>query len=156
MTIGRILRDGEGEAYDATWVFKHGARTGGPFDFMIGRLAYLAGPPLHIHREQHDTFYVLEGLLTFQLDDEVFDLGPGDFASAPPGTPHTFDNTRPDQAPVKVCNVMTPGGFDHFVVDLQDMGDFGHDPVAFAAAAEAHGIIMVGPTLGERLGLRKR
>jgi quercetin dioxygenase-like cupin family protein len=153
MTRGRILREGEGESYDDTWVFKHGARTGGPFDFMIGRLGYLTGPPLHIHRQQHDTFYVLEGVLTFQLDDEVFELGPGDFAFAPPGVPHTFDNTRQNQPPVKVCNIMTPGGFDHFVVELQDLGEPSSDTAVFTTAAEAHGIVMVGPTLGEKLGL---
>jgi quercetin dioxygenase-like cupin family protein len=153
---GRVVRSGEGDTYDATWIFKHGARTEGPFDFMIGSLEYLTGPPLHVHRDQHDTFYVLEGLLTFQLGDEVFELGPGDFASAPPGVPHTFDNTREDQAPVKVCNILTPGGFDNFAVKLAELGPARDDPAEFARTAEAYGITMVGPTLGEKLGLVRR
>jgi quercetin dioxygenase-like cupin family protein len=153
MTKGHVVRSGEGEVYDPTWIFKHGARTGGPFDFMIGSLGYLTGPPLHVHREQHDSFYVLDGVLTFQLEDEVLELGPGDFVSAPPGVAHTFDNTRKDQPPVKVCNIMTPGGFDHFMVKLDELGPASQAPAVFAATAEAFGIIMVGPTLGERLGL---
>ncbi len=153
MTKGHVVRSGEGEAYDSTWLVKHGARTGGPFDFMIGALAYGAGPPLHVHREQHDTFYVLEGVLTFQLGDEVLELGPGDFVSAPPGVAHTFDNTRPDQPPVKVCNILTPGGFDNFMVKLGELGATSQDPAVFAATAETFGIVMVGPTLAEKLRL---
>ena len=153
MSEGRVVRSGEGEAYDAAWIFKHGSRTDGPFDFMIGSLNYLTGPPLHVHCEQHDTFYVLEGVLTFQLGEEVLELRPGDFVSAPPGVPHTFDNTKKDQPPVKVCNILTPGGFDQFMVKLGELGAASENPAVFAAAAETFGIIMVGPTLAEKLGL---
>jgi hypothetical protein len=48
---------------------------------------------------------------------------------------------------------MTPGGFDHFMVKLDELGPASQAPAVFAATAEAFGIIMVGPTLGERLGL---
>ena len=58
MADARVVRGSEGEVYDPTWVFKHGSRTGAPFDFLIGKVAYLTGPPLHVHREQLDTFYV--------------------------------------------------------------------------------------------------
>ena len=153
MTMGHLVRSGEGETFDATGVFKHGARTGGPFDFMIGSLGYRTGPPLHMHSDQHDSFYVLEGVLTFQLGDEVLELGPGDFVSAPPGVPHTFDNTRKDQPPVKVCNILTPGGFDHFMVKLGELGAASEDPAIFAATAAGFGITMVGPTLADKLGL---
>jgi quercetin dioxygenase-like cupin family protein len=87
-----------------------------PFDFSIGKLAYLTGPPLHVHCEQHDTFYLLEGVLRVQVGDEMIELMPGDFASVPPGIAHTFDNIRKDQPPVKVCNLMTPGGLTKAVV----------------------------------------
>ena len=51
-------------------------------------------------------------MLAVQVGDDVFDLGPGDFATVPPGVPHTFGNIRNDQPPVKVCNLMTPGGLE--------------------------------------------
>jgi quercetin dioxygenase-like cupin family protein len=80
------------------------ARTGAPFDFIIGNVPYLSGPPLHIHSAQHDTFVVLEGILTVQIGEDVLDLMPGDFASIPPGVAHTFDNIKKDPPPVKICN----------------------------------------------------
>ena len=155
MADARVVRGSEGEVYDPTWVFKHGSRTGAPFDFLIGKVAYLTGPPLHVHREQHDTFYVLEGVLRVQVGDEMLDLNPGDFASVPPGIPHTFDNIRKDQPPVKVCNLMTPGGLDGFFARLNELDPTGTDPAAFATAAEKCGITIVGPTIRDKLGLAK-
>lgn len=155
MANARVVRGSEGEVYDPTWVFKHGSRTGAPFDFLIGNVAYLTGPPLHVHREQHDTFYVLEGVLKVQIGDEMLDLMPGDFASVPPGVAHTFDNIRKDQPPVKVCNLMTPGGLDAMFVTLNELGAMDYDPAQFAAAGEKHGVTMVGPTIRDKLGLAK-
>ncbi len=120
---------------------------------MVGNIAYLTGPPLHVHREQDDTFFVLEGVLTVQVGDEVFDLGPGDFATVPPGVPHTFDNTQKDQPPVKVCNLMTPGGLDELFRDMTSMGEAARDPATRADLMAKHGVTMVGPTLSVKMGL---
>ena len=49
------------------------------------------GPPLH-HHDFDETFYVLEGELTFQLEDEVFTRKAGELAFAPRNVPHTFAN----------------------------------------------------------------
>jgi quercetin dioxygenase-like cupin family protein len=155
MADARVVRDSEGEVYEPTWVFKHGSRTGAPFDFLIGNVAYLTGPPLHMHREQHDTFYVLDGVLKVQVGDEMFDLMPGDFASVPPSVAHTFENIRKDQPPVKVCNLMTPSGLDGFFVRLTELDPMGKDPVLFARAAEEFGITIAGPTIRDKLGLAK-
>jgi quercetin dioxygenase-like cupin family protein len=153
MQEARVVRGSGGETYGPKIVFKHGSRTGAPFDFMIANVPYLSGPPLHVHAEQHDTFYVLDGILTMQIGEEVLDLMPGDFASVPPGVAHTFDNIRKDQSPVKICNVMTPGGLDRFIVALNELGP--HDPAQFAATAEKHGSTVVGSNLGTKLGLTK-
>lgn len=155
MANARVVRGSEGEVYEPTWVFKHGSRTGALFDFLIGNVAYLTGPPLHVHREQHDTFYVLDGVLAIQVGDELLDLMPGDFASVPPGIAHTFDNIRKDQPPVKACNLMTPGGLDEFFVTFNELGPAAQDPAKFAAACEKCGVTIVGPTIGDKLGLAK-
>lgn len=144
-----IVRSGEGLAVDGVgWDFKAvGDQTGGRFDFMVGPVEYLSGPPLHVHAEQDDTFYVLEGVLAVQVGDEVFDVGPGDFATVPPGVPHTFDNIRPDQGPVKTINLMTPGGLHAFFAERAEGTASGPQ------LAEKYGMEVVGPTLGEKLGL---
>ena len=77
---------------------------------MVKDIGYLAGLLPHGHSDQDDTLFALEGVLAARIDDEVVDLGPGDFATVPPGVRHTFDNIRKDQPSVRVCNLMTPGG----------------------------------------------
>jgi mannose-6-phosphate isomerase-like protein (cupin superfamily) len=68
------------------------------------------GPELHAHGAEDDSFYVLEGELTFTADDEEVVAGPGTFVLVPPGVPHTFAN-RGD-AVVRMVNVHAPAGFD--------------------------------------------
>ncbi|WP_332773336.1 cupin domain-containing protein [Phenylobacterium sp.] len=150
MADGRIVRRGEGDSYgqSSPWLFKQGSLTGGRFDFLVGEIAYLSGPPLHVHRDQDDTFYVVEGILTVQVGEDVIDLAAGDFASVPLGVPHTFDNIYPDQPAVRVCNLMTPGGLDELFRDqalsLGKLPDH---------LREKHGVTVVGPSLGAKLGL---
>jgi mannose-6-phosphate isomerase-like protein (cupin superfamily) len=153
MRQARIVRRGEGETYQNYWKFKEGSLTGGRYDFMVGDIPYLSGPPLHVHDEQDDTFFVLDGVLTVQVGDELYELGPGDFATVPPGIPHTFDNVKKDQPPVKVCNLMTPGGIDAQFRDYAALGPGAHDPAKIAALRKKHGVKAVGPTLGVKLGL---
>ena len=50
-------------------------------------------PPLH-HHDFDETFYVLEGELSFQLEDDVFTRRAGELAFAPRGVPHTYANRK--------------------------------------------------------------
>jgi quercetin dioxygenase-like cupin family protein len=49
-----------------------------------------AAPPLHIHRDADETWYVIDGELTVFVGDERIDAGPGDFVFGPMGVPHAF------------------------------------------------------------------
>jgi mannose-6-phosphate isomerase-like protein (cupin superfamily) len=69
------------------------------------------GPPLH-HHEFDETFYVIEGELTFQLRDELFRVAAGELAFAPRGVPHTFANLS--GAPARQLIVCTPAGFERY------------------------------------------
>jgi mannose-6-phosphate isomerase-like protein (cupin superfamily) len=68
------------------------------------------GPGTHAHADEDDSFYVLEGELTFTVDGEEIVGGPGTFVLVPPGVPHDFAN-RGDAA-VRMVNVHAPAGFD--------------------------------------------
>ncbi len=110
------------------------------------------GPPLHVHTTQEDTFYVLDGVLTVQLGDDIVELGPGDFGTAPPGVPHSFTNARADRA-CRAVNLMTPGiGFDRYIGQIDKVAATGdHD--ALERLHAQYGLTVVGPSLAERLGL---
>jgi mannose-6-phosphate isomerase-like protein (cupin superfamily) len=65
-------------------------------------------------------FFVLEGTLTLQVEDEELAAGPGTFVCVPPGTPHRFANTS--DAPVRMLNLNTPGGFEGYMRELAEAG----------------------------------
>lgn len=149
-----VVRSDEGRSYkQGPALFKAaGDETGGRFDFFEMEIEYLTGPPLHYHFVQDDTFYVLEGVLAVQFDDEVVELGPGDFCSVPPGIPHTFDNIRRDQPPVKVINLMTPAGYEGLFAANENL-DEDADPAAREQINVDHEVTYVGPPLKVKLGL---
>src|ERR1700753_1938086 len=74
------------------------------------------GPPLHVHDRLHDMFYVLEGLLTVELDGARRELAPGSFVCVPPGVAHTFSN--PGAEPVRFLNFNTPAGWEIYMREL--------------------------------------
>ncbi|TPG37282.1 cupin domain-containing protein [Mycolicibacterium hodleri] len=66
--------------------------------------------PPHVHNEEEEAFFVLEGDLTFLLDDEEIFAPPGTYVYIAPGTLHGF---RCDSEVGRVFNTLIPGGFDH-------------------------------------------
>lgn len=155
MPEARIIRGQDGDVAEGggiPWVFKAGGRQGDKFDFLVGEVPYMSGPPLHVHRHQIDTFYILESVLALQVEDEVVELGPGDYASVPAGVRHTFDNLSPDQPPVKAVNLMVPGGLDLFFEQLHALGE---EPAEdeLNRVGRANGVNFVGPPLRVKLGL---
>ena len=70
-----------------------------------------ARPPLHAH-DFDESFYVLEGELTFQLREEIVTRRAGELAFAPRNVPHTYANLS--GAPARVLLVITPAGFERY------------------------------------------
>jgi mannose-6-phosphate isomerase-like protein (cupin superfamily) len=48
--------------------------------------------PLHLHRDEDEAWYVLEGRLGFRLGSEEVEAGSGEGVLAPAGTPHSYWN----------------------------------------------------------------
>ena len=46
--------------------------------------------PLHQHRQSHEAWFVLEGVLSLDLAGKVYTLTPGCYVNIPGGTPHGF------------------------------------------------------------------
>ena len=86
-----------------------------------------AGPPPHIHYEQEEAFYVLEGTFSFQSGDETIKTEPGSFILVPRGTVHTFRNTGAGTGRVLLTNTL-PGAHERFFrevgVPVNDIASF--------------------------------
>jgi quercetin dioxygenase-like cupin family protein len=103
-----------------------------------------ARPPQH-HHDFDETFYVMEGELTFRLRDDVFTRGAGELAFAPRGVPHTYANLS--GKPARVLLVITPAGFERYF-DRIAARITGREPPPEAAGPIPE-IVTVGPPLGE-------
>ncbi|HEY2200466.1 MAG TPA: cupin domain-containing protein, partial [Solirubrobacteraceae bacterium] len=73
------------------------------------------GPPLH-HHDFDEAFYVLEGQLTFQLDETFTNAGRGELIFAARGERHTLANLSPTTA--RYLNICTSGAFTHYFEEL--------------------------------------
>ena len=114
-------------------------------------------PPLHVHRCDDETFYVLEGELTLFVAGERTVLGSGQAALAPRDVPHAY-RVESDEAHWLV--ITTPAGFDAFVrevaapapADVLPPAGRPFDPAVLGRAAAEAGIEILGApaTLPER------
>jgi len=90
------------------------ARTADTPRFTLGIIEIAPGRELeaHVHGDEDDAFYILEGEMTFFFGDEDEEAvaPPGTFVLAPPGVRHGFRNPGP--GPVRMLNVHAPAGFD--------------------------------------------
>ena len=101
-------------------------------------------PSLH-HHDFDETFYVIEGELTFQLGDDVVKRRAGELAFAPRGVPHTYANLS--GAPARVLLVITPAGFERYF-DRIAARITGTEPPPEASGPIPE-VVTVGPPLGE-------
>ena len=49
-----------------------------------------SAPPLHVHDDLDDTWYILEGQMVVRCGEEVLVVGAGHWVSMPRGVPHSF------------------------------------------------------------------
>ncbi|SMC23404.1 Mannose-6-phosphate isomerase, cupin superfamily [Andreprevotia lacus DSM 23236] len=75
-----------------------------------------AGPGAHVHDSNDDIFYVLAGTITFLVDEQEIDAGPGSFIRVPAGIVHDFCNRSGQQA--GMLNIYIPGGFETDMPDI--------------------------------------
>lgn len=83
-----------------------GAEKGGLGVFELTVPAGANVPPPHSHTDNEECVYVLSGVLRYSVDNEIRDLGPGEWMSTPRGAVHQFSNPGTEAARALV--MMTP------------------------------------------------
>jgi mannose-6-phosphate isomerase-like protein (cupin superfamily) len=98
------------------------------------------GPFLHKH-DFDEAFYVLEGELTFQVEDAVITKRAGELAFAPRGVAHTLANHS--DAPARYVLVCTPAGFERYFARMNE------NPPEWALQEIPFEVERVGPQIGQ-------
>jgi len=110
-----------------------------------------SGPPLHIHNNADETFYVIDGELLVFVGDERIEAGPGDFVFGPRGVAHAYV-ARSEQA--EFLATFAPASMDRFFEELGGVPVVSGepapaasypDPEEFARGAAKWGVEIVGP-----------
>jgi quercetin dioxygenase-like cupin family protein len=74
-----------------------------------------AAPPLHIHHDADETFFVLDGEVTIFVGDERYECVSGDFVLGPKRVPHAF-LVQSEWAEILVT--FSPAGIDEFFAEV--------------------------------------
>jgi mannose-6-phosphate isomerase-like protein (cupin superfamily) len=131
---GERLSFGEG-----TVIVRASAETTGGAFAVLEEVPPLLDTPKHVHANEDEMFYVLEGEHIVECGEEEFRLGPGDLVFLPRGVPHSQRRVVPGEGRFLV--LISPPGFEGFFRELaaaERDGTLG--PEAYASASEKYGI----------------
>jgi quercetin dioxygenase-like cupin family protein len=111
------------------------------FEFDVPAAARV--PIAHSHDAYEETIYGLEGVLTWTVDGEQTEVGPGEVLCIPRGVVHRFDNDH--EVGAKMLAIITPGilSFDYFremAEVIKAATDGPPDPAALAEVMRRHGL----------------
>jgi quercetin dioxygenase-like cupin family protein len=117
-----VRQDGEGEqlwfAGGGVFTMKaSAAETGGAFSLFEDDVVRGKATPLHVHPNEDETIYVLEGELLVDTDGEQQTVGAGGLLVAPRGVPHAFLVTSET---ARLLCVQTPGTGEGFYREASD------------------------------------
>lgn len=105
----------------STFYFKvTGAETGGRLFLMEHQqMKAGGGPNLHLHWNQDEWFYVMEGEVAFQVGEQQLHLRAGESVLAPRRVPHTFAAVGPE--PGRMLIGFSPAGMmEQYFIDKGD------------------------------------
>ena len=142
-----VLGPGEGRSIDLgnfeMSLKATGEETGGAFVLLEATEPPDFGPPLHIHHDAAEAFYVLEGEYRIFIDDETYACPAGSFVFIPAGIKHGF---RVGDVPSRKLNLYTPAAMVGYFEGLSAaIKSGGADPDLLDEIARLHGMEVLGP-----------
>ena len=141
-----VLGPGEGRPIDlGNFVMSlkvSGDETGGAFSLLEAAEPADFGPPMHIHHDCGEAFFVLDGAYRIFVEADEFDCPAGSFIYIPSGLRHGF---RVGPLPSRKLNLYTPaamvGYFDELSAAIRSRDA---DPGRLDEIALVYGMEVVG------------
>jgi mannose-6-phosphate isomerase-like protein (cupin superfamily) len=142
-----VLGPGEGRSIDlgnfAMSVKATGAETGAAFTLLEAAEPPGFGPPMHIHHDAAEAFYVLAGEYLIFIEDREFTCPAGSFIYIPVGLRHGF---RVGRVPSRKLNLYSPAAMIGYFDELSAaIASEQADSQVLDAMARQHGMEVVGP-----------
>lgn len=134
-----VIAPGEGDLVDLRGLgvqFKiEAAQTGGRFSVVEHPIEPRRLIPPHLHRNEDEYSFVIEGVVGARIGDEIVEGGPGTYIVKPRNVPHTFWN--PTDQPTRLLEIISPAGFENYFRELGQLmktGTFKQETRAVVAA----------------------
>jgi mannose-6-phosphate isomerase-like protein (cupin superfamily) len=103
------------------------------------------GPARHLHHEQEEWFYVVEGVYVIEVGEERYELGPGDSLLAPRKVAHVWAHVG--EGTGRLIGALQPAGqIEAFFDELAKVGS-SPEREELSRAFSSHGMELVGPPL---------
>jgi quercetin dioxygenase-like cupin family protein len=142
-----VLRPGDGRSIDLgnfeMSLKATGEDTAGAFALLEAAEPPEFGPPLHVHRDAAEAFYILEGEYHLFLGEQAHLCPAGSFIFIPAGVRHGF---RVGALPGRKLNLYTPAAMVGYFDELSSAirrGDA--DAAGLDDIARRHGMEVLGP-----------
>jgi quercetin dioxygenase-like cupin family protein len=144
---GFVLGPGEGRSIDLgnfrMSVKATAAETGSAFTLLEAAEPPGFGPPMHIHHDAAEAFYVLDGEYLLFIEDGEFTCPAGSFIYIPSGLRHGF---RVGAVPSRKLNLYSPAAMIGYFDELSASMTSGvPDEAELDAIARGYGMEVVGP-----------
>ena len=123
-----------------------GEQTAGAYCLAEATVPPGGGPPPHYHTREEESFYVLEGEITFTVDGQTVIGTPGTFVQIPRNTPHAFRNASDKRA--RTLILCAPAGFDKFMAQFATELPSSDAPPVPPSPEEIEKLIRVVPEYG--------
>jgi quercetin dioxygenase-like cupin family protein len=92
------------------------AETNGQFSLIEQVSPAGFATPLHVHHGEDEAMYILEGVFTFFVGDQVIKATPGSFVYLPKEVPHAF-RVEGERA-ARLLQLTTPAGIEQGFVEM--------------------------------------
>jgi quercetin dioxygenase-like cupin family protein len=127
-----------------------GDETDGRYAMFEAVVSPGGGPPPHIHSREEESFYVLEGEITFQVGDQTIVADVGTFANMPVGSLHSFRNCT--DKPARMIISVAPAGLEKMFMEVGQPVEFGQQAQP-PSKAEIETLLAVAPNYGIEIRL---
>ena len=109
------------------------------------------GPPPHVHSREEESFYILEGEITFSFGEERLVASAGMFANVSVGTLHSFKNETKQSA--KMLISVAPAGLEQMFFEVGQSVPTGTTTASPPTKEEIEKLLAVAPRYGVEIRL---
>ena len=157
MTHAVIRTPGEGRTVagvgDVYRFLATGEETNGKYALWEAIVPPGGGPPPHVHSQEEEGFYILEGEIMFTINGERVVATAGTFANMPVGTPHSFKNES--TKPAKMLISVAPAGLEQMFFEVGVLLPDGSTSALPPTKEEIEKLLAIAPRYGIEIRLPK-